>query len=83
MAESMWLEVEIGDGMFPNERAVSFSTSDGESVSLFVPNSQVKDPGRLRVRVLDSNERVGLVELPAQKLTGGSVVRVERGRLQE
>ena len=83
MAESMWLQVEIGEGMFPNERAVSFLTSEGENVSLFVPNTQVEAPGRLRVRVLDCDARVGLVELPAQKLSGGSVVRVERERLQK
>ena len=81
----MWLKVDLADGMFPHERAVSFQSADGHSVSLFVPDSSVEmTRGRMRVRVLDSNDRLGLVELPAQNMSGSSnVVRVELNSLEK
>ena len=84
MHEMMWLRVDLDDGMFPHERAVSFQNADGESVSLFVHDERVEVKGsRILVRVLEFNDRLGLIELPAQNMSGSSVVRVQRSALEK
>jgi|CZKU01.1.fsa_nt_gi hypothetical protein len=83
MLQEMTLKVEEADGMFPNERAVSFHAADGKGVSLFVSRESIKAGGRLRVRVLDYNESIALVELPSQSMsTVSSVVQVDRSELE-
>lgn len=83
-SKTMWLAVEVGEGMFPSERAVRMRTIESD-VSLFVAESQVKPaktgPARMRVELLDSNEKFGLVEIHGQQ--GPMVVKVQRNDLTD
>jgi len=80
----MWLAVEVGEGMFPTERAVKMRTDEGE-ISLFVAESDVKTTktgtARICVELLDSDENYGLIEVPGQQ--GPMIVKVEKKHLAE
>jgi len=71
-----WIEVTIGEGLFPSERIVHLRTVDGV-ISLFVSTSQLDESRRaLKVRVLDEDLRYALVQVSSQD--GGTTAKVER-----
>lgn len=82
MGKKMWLAVDVSDGMFPSERAVTLRTAKGE-VSCFVAAEKVEvqssGRGAVIVDVLDYNDDFGLVALPSQQ--GGKIAKVERTAL--
>lgn len=82
MGKQMLLAVDVAEGMFPNERAVTLHTVKGD-VSCFVTADKVdiQSPGRgvVVVDVLDYDEDYGLVELPSQ--TGAKFAKVARSAL--
>ena len=67
MATIGWLKAKVNLGQFPGEYAVVTSTSDGQVISLFAPDSVV-DANRnlVLVEILDSADDSALVYLPAQ-----------------
>ena len=83
-SKTMWLAVEVGEGMFPSERYVRLRTYRGD-VSLFVHEDEVvaakNGSARVSVELLDSDERYGLVEIRAQH--GLEFVKVERKDLSD
>ena len=85
MTRFMWLVCEIGDGLFPDERAVSIQAADG-MIAFFAAQSKLKqsaDPrrGTVRVEVLDYDENFGLVELPSPIIGGSNTAKVSRTAL--
>lgn len=83
----MWLLCRVAQGLFPDEFAVSVQ-AEGGVLSLFVPQRQVRlagnapasglVDGRLRVDLLDEDDRFGLVALPASAIEGGRTAKVQR-----
>lgn len=59
-----WLSVEVSDGLFTNERLAKFHTAGGEEVALFVTDVATVS-GKLKVRVMESNAVLALVEIPS------------------
>jgi hypothetical protein len=81
----MWMTVQLEDGMFPNERAVSLRTSDGRTISLFVAATKVRqerDAGLLEVGLIDATDTDALIELPATSIDGLTVAKVNRSLLR-
>jgi hypothetical protein len=80
-----WLSCRISKGMFPEEVAVVVSSSEGQQLSFFLPKDRVEfgeaGQGLIRVVVLDEDERVGLVALPAEPIEGPQVAKVPRAAL--
>ena len=69
MATIGWLKAKVNHGQFPGEYVVVASTSDGQVISLFAPESVVDaNRSRIRVEVLDFADDSALVYLPAQPL---------------
>lgn len=81
-------------GMLPDELAVLFSTAEGKTLSLFVPSSQVtlekgspddldgeEVAAHIRVEVLDTDDRFGLIALPGEPIEGSRVARVQSQQL--
>jgi hypothetical protein len=71
-ARMYWLNVKsVADGLFPTEATVEVATADGD-VQFFVSRQQVdEEHKRVRVRLLDENERFALVQVAG---AGGSTV---------
>ncbi len=85
MERTMWLLVEVSDGMFPGEKAVSFQGAGG-LVSMFLPADKVRHEqqtgrGAIKVEVLEMDDNYGLVGLPVQAAEGASVAKVKRAEL--
>ena len=88
MQETMWLDVDVDEGMFPTERTITLQTADRGAASLFAPADRVTAQrlpgrGRMEVSILDRNERYALVDLPSDTIEGGSVVKVEKTALHK
>ena len=66
---------DISEGLFPEERAVSFQTSDGSNVEVFVCKHRVIDD-KLDVTILDEKNGLVLIELPSVPLNNSSVLTV-------
>jgi hypothetical protein len=63
---SSWLKCSLGPGMLPGEYAVEMQTSDGRTISLFVPEDKVRADERLiSVHILEENSGASLVRLPS------------------
>jgi hypothetical protein len=90
----MWLACKALKGMFPGEVAISFSTAEGQSLSLFVQEGAVrmrtgsiKDlngvalEAFIEVALLEKDENFGLVALPATPIEGPAVAKVSRNLL--
>ena len=88
-----WLECSVAPGQFTGEYAVKIETSDGQSVSLFVPTTtvDVKNPpqsgrfisGQLRVELVSEREGVALVCLPRETLENVRHITVNTGALRQ
>jgi hypothetical protein len=65
----------VSEGLFPEERAVSFHTSDGSKVELFVTERRITED-KLEVTILDEKNDLVLIKLPAEPLNDSSVVTV-------
>lgn len=76
-----WLQCEIASGLFPQERAVSFHTAKGERVELFCPNEFTRE-NSIQVEILDEQQSLCLVRLPADPLNAPRVVLVERDQVR-
>ena len=73
----MWLRVRVAEGLFPSERTVFFTTSEGEEVSAFVVVGQTDETRQLMtVTLLDEDEKNALVQVPSQG--GMSTARVAK-----
>jgi hypothetical protein len=73
--------VIISAGLFPNERTVSFNTTDGKT-SVFVSSNQVDEVKKaLNVVLLDQDDKYALVQIPSQ--SGGTIAKVQRSLVQE
>jgi hypothetical protein len=73
--------VEIGSGMFPNERYVRFSGLEGE-YSLFVDSTSVDERQKtMEVNVIMHNAENALVELPRETTSGKNRVRIRSSEL--
>lgn len=88
-----WLACTALKGMFPDELAILIPTAEGRKLSLFVSfdstwvrllKGSVEDlngeevEAQIKVSVLESNDRFGLIQLPAQPMDGSRVTKVER-----
>ncbi len=80
-----WLTCKFFKGMLPGESGVSIETSDKKELSMFVSLEKIRrtdnDRGSVRVRLLDENDQLGLVSLPAATMEGPRIVRVAREAL--
>ena len=73
--------VIISAGLFPNERTVSFNTTDGNT-SVFVSSNQVDEVRKaLNVVLLDQDDTYALVQIPSQ--SGGTIAKVQRSMVQQ
>jgi len=73
--------VRISAGLFPNERTVSFDTTDGKT-SVFVSSNQVDEVSKaLNVVLLDQDETYALVQIPSQ--SGGTIAKVSRSMVKQ
>jgi hypothetical protein len=76
----------VADGGFPDEAIFSFNDRSGADVSVIAPRSFVKQlkgtAGRLRVRVLDRQGALFLVELPGEVFGAGRSVTVDEAVLE-
>jgi hypothetical protein len=76
------LNCNVSSGLFPQERAVSFKTAQGENVELFCPLT-VLNGTNLIVTILEYSEDKVLVELPVESLNAGSVVLVNCDQVKQ
>jgi hypothetical protein len=72
-----WVSVKVTDGLFPSEKTVQFKTDNGE-LSLFVDSAEIK-ADKLKVAVLDKDDRFSLVQVPSQ--SGATVAKVPNGEI--
>lgn len=73
---SKWIAVQVSEGLFPTERTVQFETVEG-LISLFVESAQLDECAkRLKVLVLDQDEKHSLVQVPSP--SGTAIARVLR-----
>lgn len=71
MSKEFFILVKAEEGMFSNEKSVSFNTSDGKSVSLFANSDLLKTTNKgteLKVTLVDTNEdtNINTVLLPSE-----------------
>jgi len=97
MRNEWLLSCRIAKGMFPDEVAVIVSTAEGTQLSLFISGKCVTlgsghavsglsgegVDGKIPVRLIDRDERFGLVSLPADPIEGSRVAKVSRNLLTE
>ena len=85
-----WLKCQIGEGQFSGEYAISGTTFDGESFSLFAPEQFVEVNGDvalgpvegwIRVEVLAQEGELSLVSLPRPSLDNGLNITVQNSQL--
>jgi hypothetical protein len=79
--EMMRIKVEVGRGMFSEERTVAFQ-ANGTRYTLIVDERDVRDDHTMDVRVVAKGEREALIDLPRETFTTGSRVRVPIDILQ-
>ncbi|CAN5192126.1 hypothetical protein BH10CYA1_BH10CYA1_64930 [soil metagenome] len=77
MSNKGLLECEVSDGLFPEERAISFQNAQAEHVELFAPLRLVND-GRLEVSIVENDVSKGLmlIRLPSSPVNSSSIVLV-------
>lgn len=64
-----WIEVEIGDGMFSTEKAVTIKLASGEDISLFADKDLLKEEDgkwMLKVAPVKKNHHSQVVLLPIE-----------------
>jgi len=66
---------DVSEGMFPEERSVSFQASDGCKIELFVTDRRIRD-NKLEIRILEEKNGLSLIELPAEPLNESAVLTV-------
>ena len=79
------LSGKISDGMFPNERAVEFTDSQGEPITVLADSSLlVSRDGQqyLKVRLIDRKNGNALVLLPGEVYGAAGFVYVSGSLLQ-
>jgi|GEM_PF-4611089 len=72
--------------MFPNEVAISITTTEGSILSFFIPVELVRsvtgsDDKAIAVEIVDRNQEFGVVALPRRSFEGPNVARVPAGAL--
>ncbi len=87
----MWLQCQVEPGMFPDEFSVIVA-AEGAARELFVdrrlvmlagaPPNGTGVEGRLRVDLLEQDERFGIVLLPTEPFHGGRTAVVRRHLLE-
>jgi hypothetical protein len=75
------IQVDVGQGSFSSERAVSFVAA-GKKYSLVVDESDIEN-GMLVVYVVEEMGEEAIVDLPRETFTTGSRIRVPRVLVQE
>lgn len=79
---------KVSLGMFRHERIVRLALPDGQTLSLFVDESQVEVPrelepgeevdGFVKVAIVEENDGYAIIDLPQQSFTRGPRVSVPR-----
>ena len=75
MRSTALLICNVSEGMFPEERSVSFQASDGCQVELFVTERRIID-NKLEITILEEKNGRSLIELPAEPLNESAVLTV-------
>jgi len=82
MVTKVLLDCRVTPGMFPDERAISFKTAEGDKVELFAPTALVKQEA-LEVTLLDEQQNLALIRLPIIPTTGTAVVVVNKEQIKK
>lgn len=83
----LWLECNVQDGMFTQEKIVESETAEGKQFSLFANNSLLKNPQHngdnlLRVQVFNIYEQTCEILLPVEPFGASRMVSVQRNKVQ-
>jgi hypothetical protein len=73
----------VSEGMFPDERTVTFQASDGCRVELFVTKQRITPDNKLEVTILEEKNGLSLIRLPAEPLNESAVLTVRSNMIKK
>ncbi len=76
-----YLQAEVSEGMFPNEKAVRVIDDSGTRISVLVDESQVTQHA-IRVDIVRAESGRVLVRLPGEVYGSGRIIAVANASLQ-
>lgn len=83
--DKVWIEAEIREGLFPNERLIIVRDFTGNEVGSFVPSDMIQHDGQraeIEVQLLDVRDDLALILLPGEEAgPGNNILTISAGHI--